>query len=159
MAESIRWQLDILGEGFRSALIDLPPLHGNPQRCAITKYIPELDPRPRSINKPTEENSHITATRPQKEFILITVHGWNDYFYHREFARFIGAIGGHLYALDLRRYGRAHKDDEPWGYTDSLSIYDAEIQAALEIARFEHPHLPVFVYGHSTGGLLSLIHI
>ncbi|MFC5369668.1 alpha/beta fold hydrolase [Arcanobacterium bovis] len=143
MEESIQWTEDMLGAGFVSAIINLEPVAGVPQRCAITKHLPENDP---------QSSAH--PNQPlQREFILIAIHGWNDYFYHKEFARFISSIGGHFYAIDLRRYGRAHQDGEPWGYTNSLTVYDEEIQCALTIARTEHPELPIVVYGHSTGGL------
>ncbi|MBM7824176.1 alpha-beta hydrolase superfamily lysophospholipase [Arcanobacterium pluranimalium] len=146
MEESIQWAEDMLGAGFTSTIINLDPVAGTQQRCAITKYLPQRDPHPFTP-------AQLPMSTPQKEFILITIHGWNDYFYHKEFSRFIGAIGGHLYALDLRRYGRSHQPGEPWGYTDSLAVYDEEIQQAITIARSEHPGCPVIMYGHSTGGL------
>lgn len=89
-------------------------------------------------------------------FALLALHGWNDYFYHTEFAREVALLGGQFYALDLRKYGRAHMADQMWGYVEDLSTYDEEIGAALDIIYDAHGFdIPLFLYGHSTGGLTA----
>lgn len=91
-------------------------------------------------------------------FALLAVHGWNDYFYHYEFAQRVAEAGGRFYALDLRKYGRAHMEGQMWGYVEDLSTYDEEIGEALDVIYDAHGlDVPLFLYGHSTGGLTATL--
>jgi len=49
---------------------------------------------------PTEEE-----VRPAR--VLLYVHGWSDYFFQTELARYWHAQGAAFYALDLRKFGRS----------------------------------------------------
>lgn len=86
---------------------------------------------------------------------VLSLHGWSDYFYNRELAQFWHKRGYQFYALDLRRYGRSLRPEhELPGFTDDLTEYDAEINAAYDVIRREHPKLPILFMGHSLGGLV-----
>lgn len=103
-----------------------------------------------------------TATKWQlassdPKFVLVYVHGWNDYFYQSHLARMFNHLGGAFYALDLHRYGRntPQWQGKPWnGYTEDFTNYDPELNWAVAHAREEHPGLPLLVMGHSMGGLV-----
>lgn len=90
------------------------------------------------------------------KFIVVYLHGWNDYFYQTHLARSLTQLGAAFYALDLHRYGRNLPDwkgGKVWnGYTENFEEYDPEIDWAVATAREEHPGLPVLVMGHSNGG-------
>ncbi|WP_431709319.1 alpha/beta hydrolase [Glutamicibacter uratoxydans] len=87
--------------------------------------------------------------------VVLSLHGWSDYFYNRQLAEFWHELGYHFYALDLRRYGRSLRaEHELPGYTDDLSEYDQEINAAYDLIRDAHPKLPILFMGHSLGGLV-----
>lgn len=97
------------------------------------------------------------ADPPQPCFILLYIHGWNDYFYQPHLARMLSHLGAAFYALDLHRYGRNLPDRWPGrltynGYTDDFENYDTEIDIAVKTVRQEHPHLPLIMMGHSNGG-------
>lgn len=55
-------------------------------------------------------------------------------------------------ALDLR--GRGKSDGERF-YIDSIDDYVADVSVAIEHARAKHPELPVYLLGHSAGGVTS----
>ncbi|MEG8036484.1 hypothetical protein QP157_14580 [Sphingomonas sp. LR61] len=38
---------------------------------------------------------------------VLYVHGWSDYFFQREMAEHLEALGARFFALDLRKYGRS----------------------------------------------------
>lgn len=96
--------------------------------------------------------------QPRTPFAFLALHGWNDYFYQRELARAIAALGGYFYALDLRKYGRSYLPGQSWGYISDLSEYDAELHVALDVIQQEHgSHIPIVLYGHSTGGLTAAL--
>ncbi|WP_334123482.1 alpha/beta hydrolase [Glutamicibacter sp.] len=87
--------------------------------------------------------------------VVLSVHGWSDYFYNPELAEFWHAQGYHFYAVDLRRHGRSLRVEHQLpGYVDDLATFDEDLEAALSLIRSEHPSLPVIAQGHSTGGLI-----
>ncbi len=60
---------------------------------------------------------------------------------------------GHaVFALDLR--GRGKSDGERF-YVDDVADYVADVAGVVKIAKARHPGLPVFLLGHSAGGVVS----
>jgi len=60
---------------------------------------------------------------------------------------------GHaVFALDLR--GRGKSDGERF-YVDDIADYVADVDGVVKIAKARHPGLPVFLLGHSAGGVVS----
>jgi alpha-beta hydrolase superfamily lysophospholipase len=88
---------------------------------------------------------------------LAVVHGFGehsgrytnvvDWFVPKNFA---------VYALDLRGHGRSLGQR---GYIDSFGQFRDDVQAFLELVRSEVPQLPVFLVGHSLGGLIVLNYV
>ena len=56
-------------------------------------------------------------------------------------------------ALDLR--GRGKSDGERF-YIDSIDEYVADLGLAIDLARSKHPELPLYLLGHSAGGVTSV---
>src|SRR5262245_37337872 len=56
-------------------------------------------------------------------------------------------------AVDLR--GRGKSDGERF-YVETVDDYVADLSQAIELARSHHPDLPVFLLGHSAGGVTSV---
>jgi alpha-beta hydrolase superfamily lysophospholipase len=61
------------------------------------------------------------------------VHGWSDYFFNPELARFWTDAGARFFALDLRKYGRSLREWQTPGYVTDLATYDEDIEAALGV--------------------------
>lgn len=85
--------------------------------------------------------------------VLVIVHGFNSHSGHylavgQQFAEF----GLAVYALDLR--GRGRSDGERF-YIEKLSDYMHDIEQLVALAKRREPGLPVFLLGHSAGGVLS----
>jgi alpha-beta hydrolase superfamily lysophospholipase len=60
---------------------------------------------------------------------------------------------GHaVFALDLR--GRGKSEGERF-YVDDVADYVADLAGTVKIAKARHPGLPVFLLGHSAGGVVS----
>ena len=60
---------------------------------------------------------------------------------------------GHaVFALDLR--GRGKSDGERF-YVEDVADYVADVAGVVKIAKARHPGLPVFLLGHSAGGVVS----
>lgn len=87
---------------------------------------------------------------------VLSVHGWTDYFYNVELARYWTGRGYRFYALDLRRYGRSLRPWQTPGFVTDLREYDADIEAALDAIRADVGRLEgVVCVAHSTGGLIA----
>lgn len=87
-------------------------------------------------------------------FAFLAVHGWNDYFYQTEVARYVDSIGGAFYAVDLRKYGRSLREGQTFGYIRDFDEYDDELHICRDLIYGElGPKIPLVLYGHSTGGL------
>ncbi|HEX2070957.1 MAG TPA: alpha/beta hydrolase [Thermoleophilaceae bacterium] len=63
------------------------------------------------------------------------------------------ARGYAVYAIDHRGHGRSQG---PRAYVDRVDNAVADLHALGDLARARHPALPVFLLGHSMGGLIAL---
>lgn len=65
------------------------------------------------------------------------------------------ARGFAVYALDLR--GRGQSDGERF-YIEAFADYLNDVDALMNLARSREPGLPVFLLGHSAGGVVSSVY-
>jgi alpha-beta hydrolase superfamily lysophospholipase len=98
--------------------------------------------------------SWMPATRPKA--VIVICHGVNShggqYIWAAEtFAR----AGFAVYALDLR--GRGRSEGERF-YVEDVADYAADVAGTIAIAKERDPGLPVFLLGHSAGGVTSAIY-
>lgn len=86
--------------------------------------------------------------------VVLYVHGFTDYFFQEELADFFTERGYAFYALDLRKCGRSRRPGQIAHYVSDLSLYDAELDRALDVVRAETDGAPLLLAAHSTGGLV-----
>ncbi len=88
--------------------------------------------------------------------VVVIVHGFNSHSGHYLWAadRFAEA-GFAVYALDLR--GRGKSDGERY-YVEHFADYISDVDTLVEQAKRAEPGLPVFLLGHSAGGVVSCIY-
>jgi alpha-beta hydrolase superfamily lysophospholipase len=136
---SERWVPDILGRGFEQLTLPLGTDDEGEVVATLVRSVPDLVSR---------------LTGAFRDIDVLYVHGWSDYFFQTELARFWTEHGAHFYALDLRKYGRSLRPRQTRGYIRSLDEYDADIAAALSaMGRDAAPARRLVLLGHSTGGL------
>jgi alpha-beta hydrolase superfamily lysophospholipase len=89
--------------------------------------------------------------------IMILVHGFNAHSGYMVWPgeQFSGK-GFATYALDLR--GRGKSEGERF-YIESFSEYLADVDGLVKIAREENPGLPVYMLGHSAGGVIATSYV
>jgi acylglycerol lipase len=88
--------------------------------------------------------------------VVAVVHGFNSHSgYYGWVAERLAARGLSVYALDLR--GRGRSEGERF-YVESFDDYVSDVEKLLELARSRAPGLPVFVLGHSAGGVVSCLY-
>lgn len=85
---------------------------------------------------------------------LVICHGVNSHGgqYVRAAEDFV-ARGFAVTALDLR--GRGRSEGERF-YVDSIDDYVSDLSQTIELGRSYHPELPLFLLGHSAGGVTSV---
>jgi alpha-beta hydrolase superfamily lysophospholipase len=88
--------------------------------------------------------------------VAVLCHGFNAHGGQYGWpAERLAARGLAVFAPDLR--GRGRSDGERF-YVEDVADYASDVAGAIRIARERHPGLPVFLYGHSAGGVASAIY-
>ncbi|WFR94061.1 alpha/beta fold hydrolase [Rhizobium tumorigenes] len=92
--------------------------------------------------------------------ILLVLHGLAEHSgRYGRFAEAMADNGYHVYAHDHRGHGRTKAPDAPLGQfarRDGVACVIADVMAMRSLASAAHPGLPVVLFGHSMGGLISL---
>jgi alpha-beta hydrolase superfamily lysophospholipase len=85
--------------------------------------------------------------------VVVIVHGFNSHSgYYTWVADQFVANGLAVYALDLR--GRGKSDGERF-YVERFGDYVNDVATFVALAKSREPGLPVFILGHSAGGVVS----
>ena len=94
------------------------------------------------------------ATAPRA--VVAICHGVKSHSgYYGWAAEQLVANGLAVYALDL--HGRGRSDGERF-YLEKMQDYLDDVDALLKLARSREPGLPVFLLGHSAGGVISSVY-
>jgi acylglycerol lipase len=85
--------------------------------------------------------------------VVVICHGVNSHggqylWAGEQFA----ASGFAVFALDLR--GRGRSDGERF-YVENVADYVSDVAAVIALAKSRHPGVPLFLLGHSAGGVVS----
>jgi alpha-beta hydrolase superfamily lysophospholipase len=84
---------------------------------------------------------------------VLYLHGFSDYFFQVDLARWYRERGWAFYAVDLRKCGRSLRPHQTPDLALALEDYDEELDAAVAIIGAEG-HDRILLVGHSTGGLI-----
>jgi alpha-beta hydrolase superfamily lysophospholipase len=85
--------------------------------------------------------------------VVVICHGVNSHGGQYIWAgEQLSAAGYAVYALDLR--GRGKSEGERF-YVENVSDYVSDVSAVIKLAKSRNPGLPVFLLGHSAGGVVS----
>ncbi|MGJ4995772.1 lysophospholipase [Bradyrhizobium sp. HKCCYLS3077] len=102
-------------------------------------------------------NIFVRSWRPSDKSrgIVVIVHGFNSHSgYYRWVAEQLVGADVSVYALDLR--GRGRSDGERF-YVETFSDYVSDVRTVVSLAKVREPALPVFLLGHSAGGVVSCL--
>lgn len=89
--------------------------------------------------------------------IVVICHGVNSHGGQYAWAgeQLVGA-GFAVFALDLR--GRGRSSGERF-YVDDIADYVSDVAATIALAKSRNPDLPLFLLGHSAGGVVSATYV
>jgi acylglycerol lipase len=92
----------------------------------------------------------------QARAVVIIVHGFNSHSGHYLWAgEQLAANGYAVHALDLR--GRGQSDGDRF-HVDAAADYVADVATLVSTVKSYHPGLPVFLLGHSAGGVVACVY-
>jgi acylglycerol lipase len=99
--------------------------------------------------------SWIPETKPRA--VVVVCHGVNSHsgqylWVGEQFAN----AGYAAFALDLR--GRGRSDGERF-YVEDVADYVSDVANTIALAKSRHPGLPLFLLGHSAGGVVSATYV
>jgi acylglycerol lipase len=97
-----------------------------------------------------------TPERPPRA-VLVACHGLNAHGGHFAWAaeQFLSA-GLTVIAFDFR--GRGRSEGERF-YVEDIDEYVSDLTSAIALVRSRHPHLPLFLLGHSAGGVVAATYL
>lgn len=85
--------------------------------------------------------------------VVVLSHGFNSHSgYYLWVAEQLLASGLSVYALDYR--GRGKSDGERY-FVEKFSEYQGDLDLIVKLARSREPGLPIFILGHSAGGVIA----
>lgn len=85
--------------------------------------------------------------------IIMLVHGLGEHCQRYEaIAAHLTAASYSVFSMDLPNHG---KSDGPYGHIDSFKLFLDAVTDLYKRARASHPETPVFLLGHSMGGLIA----
>ncbi|MGC4104070.1 alpha/beta hydrolase [Ferruginibacter sp.] len=88
--------------------------------------------------------------------LIVITHGLNSHSgYYQWTADQFAAQGYAVYSFDQQ--GRGQSEGERF-YTDNIYDTVADTDYVVELAKKEHPGLPLFILGHSAGGVLACLY-
>ncbi|RIJ15328.1 lysophospholipase [Henriciella mobilis] len=93
------------------------------------------------------------ADQPTPEYVVVGLHGMNDYAnaFHM-LAPWMAKRGVTTYAYDQRGFGRSDNR----GIWPKPDLMRKDLRTAIELARQRHPNTPVAVVGISMGGAVAM---
>jgi alpha-beta hydrolase superfamily lysophospholipase len=95
-----------------------------------------------------------TSQRPRG--VVVIVPGFNSHSgYYEWVAEQLTGLGLSVYAVDLR--GRGKSDGERF-YVAQFADYLSDVTGMVNLATTREPDLPVFMLGHSAGGVLACLY-
>ena len=136
------WQQDILGTEFESLAFSAAGSDGVERTATLVRHVPARE---------------ATGPARTRRRAVLFLHGWSDYFFNADLARFWSGAGYDFYALDMHNHGRSLRPEFPGGYAADLADYDAEIEAARRLIAAESGPGRLALMGHSTGGLVAVL--
>jgi acylglycerol lipase len=98
---------------------------------------------------------HWKAANPKR--VVVCIHGIGDYSgWFRNLAPELTADGSEVYALDLRGFGESQQLNSPRGFVGDFDRHLQDIDDFVRHFRSQNKGNPLYVLGHSLGGIYSL---
>jgi len=107
------------------------------------------------VNSGYQIFSQIWESENPSKGVIVLVHGLGEHSdrYCTHFANYFSNEGYSILTFDLPGHG---KSSGKKGHIKEYGDFDELLSAGISYAKNKYPSLPIFVYGHSLGGLIAL---
>ncbi len=115
-----------------------------------------MDERQQTFQSKDGSDLYLRALHPAQapRAVLAMVHGLGEHSgRYDNLANTLVPRGYALYGFDLRGHGRS---PGPRGHVASWQQVRDDVSSFLETVRAQQPEIPLFLFGHSLGGLIAL---
>lgn len=90
---------------------------------------------------------------PSPKAVLIVSHGYAEHSgFYLQFMRYFAKKNFATYAFDHQGHGLSQEER---GYVERFEDFLEDLDAFVDFVRESHPELPIFIFGHSMGGLIA----
>ncbi len=124
---------------------------------SINCYSSSLNLQERFIYTEKYQANLISQVVPNSKKAVLYIHGFNDYFFNKEFASNFLKQGYSFFAIDLHNYGKNMTKDTKRYYFEDVKEFYPEISQAINIMRNEYKIENITLYGISQGGLIAAL--
>lgn len=134
---------------------------------AVAQWVPDelTGYEKMTVNQPDDYSGKVVSTVVRApagdcggDTGILYVHGFNDYFFQKEWADSMVNQCLRFYAVDLRKYGRSLLPGQTPFEVRDMTEYFADIDSALAVMKRDGIGKVVLV-GHSTGGLTTSLYM
>lgn len=89
---------------------------------------------------------------------VLYIHGYDDYFFQTNLADKVTDNDFAFYAVDLRKFGRSHLENQRWFEFRDVSEYYEDLDSAINIME-RNGITDIYINAHSTGGLIAACYL
>lgn len=100
----------------------------------------------------------IYQIKPNSKKAILYIHGFNDYFFNKEFAQRFLEQGYSFFAIDLHNYGKNINKNTQKYYFSDIKEFFPEINKAVDIIKNRYKIENLTIYGLSQGGLIATLY-
>lgn len=104
------------------------------------------------------EATLIYKTVPNASKAVLYIHGFNDYFFNKEFAQKFVENGYSFFAIDLHHYGRNLTSHTKPYYFKNIDEFDDELTLAINHIKNDFAISNLTLYGYSQGALIASLY-
>jgi len=99
----------------------------------------------------------ISSVKKDSKKAVLYIHGFNDYFFNKEFAQRFIDEGYSFFAIDLHNHGKNMSKDTKRYYFEDVKEFYPEINLALDIIENRYNIDDISLYGISQGALIAAL--
>ena len=133
-----------LGEPYKVYPIDVAYPDGNSYHATLVEY--PFGESPRAVKTATDsvrvaegaDSANVVPVVKEEKFprgIMLYLHGFNDYFFHKEMAEKADSAGFAFFAIDIHNAGRSLREGDPRCDMRNIREFFRELDFAVALSR------------------------
>ena len=100
----------------------------------------------------------ISSVKKNSKKAVLYIHGFNDYFFNKEFAQRFKDEGYSFFAIDLHNHGKNINKNTKRYYFEDVKEFFPEINLSIDIMKGKYKIENITLYGISQGALIAALY-